>query len=305
MTNSTRAGRKRRGARRSPLLPFAVVYVALLAGWNLLVAPRFPDNPRRTDLSGGTLVPSAPGTGPFYSSEDLAHARLVVVGDSRAHHGIVVEALDEADLGPTAVLWGSGAQLLELLPELRAFPARRVLVSLSPLSIYAERNPEFDEILARIKGMSTEKIDFLLDEWLDARRRAATCVVGTKTWGQSWFYEPNPARSNAVYVKRLREATRKQRSTATYELFEVMRGLVSDGWQLVCVRLPLSPQLLRIEEAAFPSSLFVQLCDKLGVPFLDYSLSDYATHDGTHLAAGDAARFSADLAAEIRDEVGW
>lgn len=305
MKEATQTSRNESGARRSPLLLFAVVFLALLGAWNFLVTPRFPANPRRTDLSAGGLVPTEPGRGPFYSSEDLEHASIIVIGDSRAHHGIVVEAFAEAGLGPTAVLWGSGAQLLELLPEVRAYPARRVVVALSPLSVYAERNPELDAIIAKLQGMSPEKIDFLLNEWLDIRRRGATSVLGTKSWRKSWFYEVNPRRSNPTYTRRLRESTRGQRNAATYELRDVMKELTRDGWELVCVRLPVSPQLLRIEVRAYPPSYFDQLCTNLEIPFLDYARSDYGTHDGTHLTADDAVRFSADLALALRDATGW
>ncbi len=305
MQDSKRTSRNRRRARRSPAVIFAVVFLALLAAWNYIVAPRFPANPRRTDLSGGALITTERGLGPFYSSEDLEHARILVIGDSRAHHGIVVDEFAKAGLGRAAVIWGSGAQLLQLLPELRSYPARRVVVSLSPLSIYAERNPEFDAVLATIQGMSPEKIDFLLNDWLDVHRRGATFVLGTKSWRRSWFYEANPSRNNATYRRRLRESTRLRRTAATTELRDMLRGLARDGWEFVCVRLPLSRQLLRIEERAYPSAFFDQLCSNLEVPFLDYSRSEYDTHDGTHLAADDSARFSADLASTLRDVMGW
>ena len=76
----------------------------------------------------------------------------------------------------------------------------------------------------------------------------------------SWFYEADTGRSTAIYARRLRGETTDRRIQNTATIAEFFKTLVAEGWEIVCVRLPLAGELLAVEEEALASRHFAALC---------------------------------------------
>ena len=77
------------------------------------------------------------------------------------------------------------------------------------------------------------------------------------------------------------------------------------GWQIVCIRMPISQPLYAIEESFFPSSKFERWCSENHLMYLDYSKSPFPTCDGSHLDADEAMAFTTQLALDLRSKAGW
>lgn len=77
------------------------------------------------------------------------------------------------------------------------------------------------------------------------------------------------------------------------------------GWEVVCLRLPIHPELADLEDVHVPPELVEQLCSQLGLPLLDHRRGNYATLDGSHMGPNESRRFSSDLAVELERRLGW
>lgn len=150
-----------------------------------------------------------------------------------------------------------------------------------------------------------QRVDAALSEaWREFRADHLQTLTGS-TFGESWFHPLDPTAEVEVYERGLRRSTREERSDSLARLCRLVAELRADGVEFVAVRLPISPQLLAVEEAGLPAAEFEDAFRELGVPYLDYSRADYTTTDGSHLTDRSARRFSHRLAREVAALTGW
>ena len=151
------------------------------------------------------------------------------------------------------------------------------------------------------KGAWTpDAIDHRLAEWLDTTRVNLLRVVPTNSWNSSWFYETDPHFSDADYTTRSNQFPPAAWRLVQDEVALKLKALRLEGWDIVCVRLPVGSHLLPIEEQAVAAEDFVRVTDEAGVPFLDYSRSNFRTRDGSHLIYADAVPFTRLLARDLK-----
>ena len=151
------------------------------------------------------------------------------------------------------------------------------------------------------RELSTAEIDRRLGDRVDVWRSRRVRTLSSGPWRDSWFETVDTSASNESYRVSLRPETRAEREANFESLTERLRALVEAGWRVVCVRLPLAPELLEIEEDSVPSERFARLAAEAGVPFLDYSRADYLTGDGTHMTVTSGRRFSRELGRALRE----
>lgn len=282
--------------------------MALLVGWRLLVVPRLPGDPaRREHLEGELFRPSA--ALPLYGYRDPAQVDVLVLGSSRVDHGIVEGELEAAGLGSCGVLTGPAAQLLDLLREARDLGQRRLLISLDPVSFHCEELPDGEEYLpedlrAGAPTSLTREIDRHLSRGLRRLQQEWIHPIRSERWESAWFFPIQPEASNQLFAQLLAPATRPARLERFREASAVLRELSMQGWEIVCFRVPISPELLEVENRLFAPRLYEEFCQRAKVPFLDHSADDYLTYDGSHLTLEEARRFSRVLAREL-EELGW
>lgn len=116
-------------------IPLALAaYATLLATWSLVVAPRLPARVfglEETDRSAVWIE----GAGPLWTLGEVDGAELLVVGDSRLPEAILVDELERAGLSDVGALWAGSAVLELVVPAVRAYPARELVVCLSALGL--------------------------------------------------------------------------------------------------------------------------------------------------------------------------
>lgn len=328
-----------------PLAVGAVVYAALLAGWQFGLAPRLPEQVYTLDAAGEGILWSP--LGPYRASDDWEASEVLIVGDSRVgsvEPGLVAAELDRS----CGVLWSGGAEVFELVEMARDWGPRTLVAAVSPLSLLhpkpegldlleqvPERFADIDELREWMEDarrhfldldleessvdavlgqwfaierrkierreLSTDEIDRRFGDRVDAWRSRRVRTISSGTWRDSWFETVDTSASNASYRNSLRPETRAEREANFAALTEQLRELVRAGWRVVCVRLPLAPELLEIEEEAVASARFERLAAEAGVPFLDYSRADYLTGDGTHMTVTSGLRFSRELGSDLRE----
>ena len=135
---TARAGR-RRPFGRWPLPATLAIAGALLAVWEGLVAPHLPPpvfHPNRGDRA---LFWVAPREGPYYVVGDPSRAETVFLGDSRVFEDVVLDLAEGGGLGRCATVWGTAADLPELLRAVRDLPAARFVIRFDFRNIPAAR----------------------------------------------------------------------------------------------------------------------------------------------------------------------
>lgn len=293
-----RASCSRRGV--APVLLALAVCGSLLAAWMLAVQPRLPEPLRRADLRPGELRWFESETVVAYLRGEPSPASVLFLGDSRVHHALDDGALDDAGLG-ACLLWIGGAQLGDLSSAARELEPKRLVVALSALSLHREGDRAAELALARRleDRPLTARIDRALDDAASDLRARWIRVLDPKPWMDSWFERASPRATDARERRDLRPETRARRAERLEELAAALATLLAEGRSIACVRLPISPSLRAVEEEAFPGTAFAELCERLGIPYLDRSEAKYETTDGSHLTAASARRFSADLAQDL------
>jgi len=283
-----------------PLALGAACVVAGLWAWRSFVVPRLP--PRLTDVQESTAtfidVPGADTALYLYGSP--SEGGVLILGDSRVSEGLLPSALAGAGLPGAAILMGPMGQLRDALAAARRLPMRRLVVGLSPVSVYAPPTPNLVASLAGERARrATDRIDGALAGALRIAKRQWLRPLEARHWGHGWFERPSSAASLAWYSELLAPATRDARARRLDALEGELRALQNEGWQIACLRMPTGPALREVEEAALPTARFEDLCARLGLPFLDAWRADSTTADGSHLTPAEALRFSTRLAPDL------
>jgi hypothetical protein len=290
-----------RSHRYQPLLIGAAVYALALCMWQSVVFPLLSSDPRGT-VQRGELLPEGDELGPFYLMGEQREQDVLVVGDSRARKALLPGYL--ADFGRVGLLWGPGGQLRGLLPIAESLQPERLIVCLSPLSVYSATAAEFQTSFWAERSPFMRRVDANLSSALLELRVRCLDLVASDLWRRGWDFPFNPKRNSASYKRQLREETRAQRGIEFALLEQSLRSLVSEGIEVICVRLPISRELMGVEQSDRRLRVYGQMCARVGVPYLDYSLEDYVTYDGSHLARDEAERLSRALVADLRKR-GW
>ncbi|MEZ6016045.1 MAG: hypothetical protein R3F49_13075 [Planctomycetota bacterium] len=284
-----------------PLVVGAALVALGLGAWRALIAPRLPERLTNVQDVVATFVDVPDADTALYLYGAPRAGGVLFVGDSRVSEGLLSSALAAHGLADAAILMGPMGQLRDLLKAARTLPMRRIVVGLSPVSVYAPPTPNLVASLAGERTRRrTDRIDGDLGGAFRLWKRELARPIDTRHWNTGWFERATSAASLAWYTELLGPETRDARSARLTALENELRALINDGWDVTCLRTPVGPALRDIEEDALPAARFTELCARLGVPFLDEWRADYATSDGSHLTPAEAARFSAALAPRLR-----
>lgn len=204
----------------------AALALALLAAWQVAVAPRLPEpvyHPARFD---GVVHWVGPGLGPFYAHGDVDAADLVVVGDSRAFDDIELETLAGEGLGRVARVWGPNADLADLLPSIQAATPRAVLIVASPSLFGADYDPMMTVLLEREPPkLSRLSLENGLARWrTEERARLLTGAPPADDPGRAYF-EQKVDLLLTTWSKRLADTVRRA-GWSTKEIDRVLNETV-------------------------------------------------------------------------------
>ena len=103
-----------------------------------------------------------------------------------------------------------------------------------------------------------------------------------------------------MYRRMLRPRSHGKRLAELRRVWDRLKEMQVQGWDVECIRLPISPQLRAVEDKNFEPSLFVGMCKNLGVPYTDLQDSFIPTIDGSHVAAGSAPMLSRRIAQRLK-----
>lgn len=339
--------------QQGPVLYGAGLFLLLLAIWQGVVAPRLPSRAQRV----GTRIRDAlwveAGIEPFTTEGDLAQARTIFAGDSRVWSDSCLEVFDEAGLGPTALIWGGGAKVHDLLAAVSKFEPQRVVLGLSSLGL-KDSEKDVGQVISRVEFPDWREVDFesrfaswrakrvgdlqaaghepkeyehplnmlksYLDDarlvnsftprgidarlarWADDARQRRIYTLQTDSWRFAWFEPLNPRKHDGIYRNRLKGVPQSEFEANLQMALKRIRALLDRGVEVVCVRMPVDAQLLKIENRFVSPELFTSFCEAAGVIYLDHSADEgLETRDGSHLTLPSANRFSRELAVELHD----
>ncbi|MEZ6016737.1 MAG: hypothetical protein R3F49_16585 [Planctomycetota bacterium] len=283
-----------------PIVLGAALFALGLAAWRMFVQPRMPEQ-----LSGGqrvvpVYIERSDALTPLWRYGAPHEGGLLIAGDSRVSGAFLVDELARQGHSDAMVLMGPIGQLCDSLAVARTLPMRRLVLGLSPLSVYAPPTSESEfRRLRELRRSATSRFDVYAGREFAALRHDVVRPLELWHWRTGWFERSTAGDDQPYYRTLLAPDTYEARAARLVELEADLRRLLDDGWQVACVRLPAGRVLQEIEEAALPAQRLTALCERLGVPYLDYWTADFATTDGSHLTAGAARRFSAQFAADL------
>lgn len=280
----------------------AGVTCAGVFAWNRLVVPAFPDDrvgSHHTEVAVFQDVPTL--RGPVYRYGEDAGSGLLIAGDSRVQAGIVAREFERAGLGPVCVLSGPSAQLFDLLQVAGGMQPRHLVICLSPLSVHWEMHAGMVAELEQGRDRwATAQIDSRLNEWVSVSRRRLTEPLYPRVWDEGWFGGLDPRGSTTMYRRMLRPRSHGRRLAELRKIWDRLKEMQAQGWDLECIRLPISAQLRGVEDKCFEPSLFVGMCKNLGVPYTDFQDLAIPTADGSHVVAGRAPAMSRRIARRLQ-----
>lgn len=295
----TERTRHARNAWRGPL-PIVLAIGAwsiLLASWRLAMGAERPSLGIKNDPAPKRFVDVEGAVAPLYLYGRASADSLLVAGDSRIGSDISIRVLERRGLGPVGTIWNGLAQLEHLLAGVRTLPPRRLVLCLTPASVYSPPLKHMADILAKERAVRLpQQIDTRLNDDLDVLRQRTFWTLESNPWGGGEAgVRIEPHRHEGIYAALLGESSRPERRKHLDVIHATLREMIDAGWRIACVRLPVMPGIEAIEDEAFPPELFRDMCADIGAPYLDMSGSGgkYNTFDGSHLLGADAERASA------------
>lgn len=192
----------------------------------------------------------------------------------------------------------SAARIFEWVREERQhllgedFPA----ASIDPTLAMLQRSYKSDAAAMTFPG----KVDLTLARGLRDLRFDLCMPLKTGLWNRSWLPLKKPRRSNGTYRKQL--SSERYRTTFDVSADAIARrmGELSQGVELIAVRIPIDPILRGIENRAVAPIRIAQIASKAKVTFVDFGTSPH-TNDGSHLNAVGSVAWTEELIAELSD----
>lgn len=286
----------------APLGVGLATFALAMGVWLAALEPSLPPPLRRRPHPPGPLGWYVNGSVSLYLKGEPRAEGWLALGDSRANHGFDEEHLARLGIEPFAVLWVGGAQLVDLLAAARELPCRRIVVALSPLEVYrviTSAEQERKLTLAFMKRSFSQRVDAAIAERFVRLRSSLVHWQDTRGFASSWIERPHPGATDEQQKGALGPPTREERARNLERIEQAMRELQAEGRSIACVRMPISASLRAVEDEALAPELFVRMCERLGVPYVDYATSE-PTIDGSHVTAEAGRRLAPLLAQFLR-----
>lgn len=159
--------------------------------------------------------------------------------------------------------------------------------------------------LARDELIDTHGIDLWLGHRVDRARAITFDPVEPKNWHTAWRNRVNPRASDRNYRLVAAPERADERARGATELAGMLSELETLGWRIACVRLPIDPELRRIEDESGCIELFEGITRHGALPFRDFGGWDDATFDGSHLHWRAADRLTRELGRWLREDLHW
>lgn len=309
MSLSTSNSKLRRSVRKlAPVIICLATFAVLLMGWKQLE----PSLTEKGLLQPGSFSAFREEVKYYQSNRIIYDRRLLslpevlFVGDSRVGFDIIpVVFAKESGYSCEIVTYPLflGGQLLPLLEAIGSLPPRRVIIGVSPGSLYWKQTGNM-LLISEHTNFRWPEVRAILDNRLDKQVHQLRCQLVRPFSLTRTFARMGPDLVDEQYQEGL-EKDQQLREESLARVGEKITELTAKGWQVALVRMPISPSLLAIETAGFPMEKVRQLAAKLKVPYLDFSKNhDYNTMDGSHLTGIEAEDFTFKLAQEMH-KCGW
>lgn len=228
----------------------------------------------------------------------LPPSQVLAVGDSRVGYSILHVEFRRLSGYSVEALWSPNGRLQELLSCLPGSTPRKLIVGLSPSSVLREAK-ETKTVAVRCDWPSFR---VAVDRRLNSSLHGLRYRVARPITFERYFRAPGPRASDTLYRNMLLAPPEARRAAL---LHTRIKALKDSGWEIVCVRFPISESLRSIEEEVLAADRLPAICERLDVLYLDYSINNYATYDGSHIDARAREAFTAELVRDLQQKAGW
>ncbi|MEZ6015477.1 MAG: hypothetical protein R3F49_10210 [Planctomycetota bacterium] len=155
------------------------------------------------------------------------------------------------------------------------------------------------------RWLDTAGFDERLGHRVDRARAMLFDPLEPQVWQRAWFKAVNVRGSDAAYRRIVAESRNDERARGAEHVAALLAAFQARGWRVACVRLPIDPGLRTLEDSTGCAEVLAALPRDLGLPYRDFGAWPDATTDGSHLHWRAADRLTRELAAWLRDDLGW
>lgn len=155
------------------------------------------------------------------------------------------------------------------------------------------------------RWLDTAAIDDRIGHRVDRWRSMWIDPLEPEIWQRRWLDTVNVHGSHPAYRGIVAESRKAERDLGAERVSALLARFVERGWRVACVRLPIDPGLRELEDSTGAAPLLEALPRELGLPYRDFGAWADATTDGSHLHWRAADRLTRELAAWLRDALGW
>jgi len=155
------------------------------------------------------------------------------------------------------------------------------------------------------RWFDTAGFDDRLGHRVDRARAMLFDPVEPQIWHRTWQREVDPRGSDPPYRGIVAASRNDERARGAVRVAELLAQFHARGWRVACVRLPIDPGLRELEDSTGCAAVLQELTQDLALPYRDFGAWPDATTDGSHLNWRAADRLTRELAAWLRDELGW
>jgi len=311
--------------RNGPVWLCILVLLILWSVWLILTPPPLPKKGPFFSCEVSPITHAYQTLCPFPVKFLTSSADIIVTGDSKVTVGICPTILSK-NVGGKVVLLANpaneGGQLVEQTNSLLAFTPKRLVLSYSPLSIYVtqldntKKKHESEWMLSR-KILDNTML-MMMARIRSYLVRPFTFKSGFPHDKQLEFYFSPMTLSSSAYTsdylkadyfveayKMLLSDGEENREKNINILHNNLKTLKEKGWSIVCIQMPSSQEIIKVQEEFFPSEIFESICRKRNIPYLDYSQRDFKTYDGIHMEGEQSRKFTLLLGEDLRAKCGW
>jgi len=155
------------------------------------------------------------------------------------------------------------------------------------------------------RWLDTAGFDARLGHRVDRVRSILLDPLEPQLWQRAWRKAVNVRGSDATYRGIVAESRTDERTRGAARVAALLAAFQARGWRVACVRLPIDPGLRALEDSTGSAQVLEALPQGLGLPYRDFGGWPDATTDGSHLHWRAADRLTRELAAWLREDLGW
>jgi hypothetical protein len=265
----------------------------------------------------------------FWTYKVHSHKKfnMIVLGDSRVYRGISPQAINKVipDISVCNFGFSSGKLNQEIFREAhkrldKAAALKIILIGITPASLIAGENDQFNEIMKLSKAEVLDKIyvNFFAEKFVSPLKPSEffriklpsdSIFLKETFYDNGWVSSKSNQTNHSLYLESYRKVWDKEKVSMDRinELYAQIKDWSNEDIKVFAFRVPSSEEMDKLENnmSGFDEVTFRNNIINNGGVWLDLSdqYNHYKSYDGSHLDDKSAILLSDDIAIEIKSKL--